>query len=191
MSGTFPTSPEPASITRTSITPTLISVSHSLKRQVRARGVQQWSFTLKYPPQRRATMAPLEAFLAAQRGQYSTFTFVPPVFGSSSGTVSGTVTINGAHAAGVNSIAILGLTGALKAGDFVKFAGHNKVYMLTADATTTLTIEPPLYAALTTGEAVTYSNVPVTCALASDSHSATLNPGNLTDGFELQLVEAL
>ncbi len=191
MSGTFPTSPAPSSISRTSFTPTLISVAHSLKRQTRTRGSQRWSFTLSYPALRRATLAPLEAFLAAQRGQYSTFLFVPPIFGSSSGTVSGSVTVNGAHAAGVSSIAITGLTGTLKAGDFVKFDGHNKVYFLTADATSTLTIEPPLSDALTSGEAVTYTDVPVTCALASDTFGVTLNPGNLTEGFTVELVEAL
>ena len=191
MSGTYPTSPAPVSLTRNSLTPTLISVAHSLKRQVRTRGSQQWSFTLKYAPMRRATLAPLEAFLAAQRGQYSTFLFVPPILGSTSGSATGTVTINGAHAAGVNSIAILGLTGTLKAGDMIKFAGHSKVYFLTADATTTMTIEPPLLSALTTGEAVSYNSVPVTCALASDTLTMTLNPANLTDGFEVNLVEVI
>lgn len=191
MSGTYPTSPVPASVSRTSLTPTMISVAHSLKRQTRTRGSQQWSFSLSYPAQRRASVAPLEAFLAAQRGQYSTFIFVPPVYGSTSGSGAGTVTVNGAHSAGVSSIEISGLTGALKAGDFVKFAGHNKVYFLTADATTTLTIEPPLLAALSTGASVTYTDVPFTCALAADTFTAQLNPGNIVSGFDVQIVEVL
>jgi hypothetical protein len=191
MSGTFPTTPEPRSITRSSLSPTLISVSHSLKRQVRSRGSQQWSFKLAYAPLKRATLAPLEAFLIAQRGQYSTFSFVPPVYGNSSGTVSGTVTVNGAHAAGATSVAISGLTGTLKGGDFIKFAGHSKVYMLTADATATLTVEPPLSAALVTGEAVAYNGVTFTCALATDGLSATINPGDLTEALELVLVEVV
>jgi hypothetical protein len=191
MSGTFPTSPEPRSITRTSLTPTMISTAHSLKRQVRSRGPQQWSFRLAYTALKRATLAPLEAFLIAQRGQFSTFLFVPPVYGNSSGTVSGSVTVNGAHAAGATSIAVTGLTGTLKAGDVVKFAGHTKVYMLTADATTTMTIEPPLLSALVSAEAVTYNGVPFTVALVSDTLSATLNPGDLTEPFELNLIEVV
>ena len=191
MSGTFPTTPAPVSVTRTSVSPTLISVAHSLKRQVRSRGSQQWLFKLTYAPMRRATAAPLEAFLAAQRGQFSTFLFVPPVYGSSSGTPSGTVTVSGAYTAGSTSITIAGLTGTLKAGDFVKFAGHTKGYILTADATTTMTIEPPLYAALATGEAVTYSGVAFTCAVASDAFSSKLNPGNLTDSLEVSLIEVV
>lgn len=191
MSGNYPTTPAPASISRTSLTPTMISVAHSLKRQVRTRGSQQWSFTLAYPALRRASVAPLEAFLSAQRGQYSTFTFTPHVYGSTSGSATGTVTANGTHAAGVSSIAISGLTGTLKAGDFIKFAGHNKVYFLTADATTTLTIEPPLLAALSTGASVTYTDVPFTCALAADTFTAQLNPGDIVSGFDVQIVEVL
>lgn len=191
MSGTFPSSPVPSEITRTSLTPTLVSIAHSLKRQVRQRGSQRWAFSLQYPVLTRAAVAPLEAFLAAQRGQYSDFIFVPPVFGSTSGSASGAVTVNGAHTAGATSIAIAGLTGSLKGGDFVKFSGHNKTYILTADATTALTIEPPLYAAIAHGEGVSYNNVSVTCALASDSFSSTVAPGALVSGFSVELVEVL
>ncbi len=187
----YPTTPAPHSVTRSSFTPTLISVAHSLKRQVRARGAHRWSFVLKYKPMRRASAALLDAFLMAQRGQYVSFLFVPPVYGSSSGTVSGTVTVNGAHSAGVASVSITGLTGTLKAGDMIKFAGHTKVYMLTADGTTTLTIQPPLSSALVTAEAVTYNNVPVTVALASDSFDSTMTPANLTGEFEVALMEVV
>lgn len=191
MSGIFPTTPAPAEIRRQSLTPTLISVAHSLKRQVRSRGSQRWSFALKYSAMKRTNMAILEAFLMAQRGQYSTFTFVPPVFGSTSGTATGTVTVSGAHTAGDNTIVITGMTGTLKAGDFIKFAGHNKIYMLTADATTLATIEPPLLSALANGEAVTYNSVPFTCALASDTFESTLTPAGIFPGFEVSLVEVI
>jgi hypothetical protein len=191
MSGTFPTSPEPSKMSIQSLTPTLISTAHSMQRQVRSKGSQRWSFVLSYAPMSRTNWAPLFAFLMAQRGQYSTFTFVPPVIGSSSGSVSGSVTVNGAHAAGVSTVAISGLTGTLKAGDFIKFASANKIYMLTADATTSMSLEPPLGVALATGAAVTYTSVPFTCAMGADVLASTFNPANITDGVELTLVEAL
>ena len=57
------------------------------------------------------------------------------------------------HAAGDTTIAIDGFAGdganRLRQGDFIKFNGHTKVYMVVADVTSssnasTVTIEPPL-----------------------------------------------
>jgi hypothetical protein len=170
MAGTFPTSPAPSSIKVSSHQPTLVSMSHSMKRQVRTRGSQRWSFELQFPPMTRAEFAPIFAHVVKQQGQFGTFTFVPHTLSDSLGSVSGSVTANGAAAVGDSTVAISGLTGTLKAGDFVKFAGHDKAYMLTADATTSLSIEPALMSAVANGEAVTYSSVPFVCALASDVH---------------------
>jgi hypothetical protein len=168
MAGTFPASPAPSSIKVGSHQPTLVSTAHSLKRQVRTRGVQRWSFELQFPPMTRAEFAPIFAHCVAQQGQFGTFSFVPHTVSSSRGTVSGSVTADGGAAAGASTVAITGLTGTLKAGDFVKFAGHAKVYMLTADATTSLSIEPPLLSAVASGEAVSYTDVAFTCALGAD-----------------------
>jgi hypothetical protein len=59
-------------------------------------------------------------------------------------------------------------TGALKAGDFVKFSNHNKMYQLTEDATIdssgnlTLSIWPGLYSAITTTTDAVYWDVAFT-----------------------------
>ena len=62
---------------------------------------------------------------------------------------------------------------AFKAGDFIKFASHDKVYMIVADVqassnASTVTIEPPLITALADDSVVTYDNVPFTVHLTSD-----------------------
>ena len=73
-----------------------------------------------------------------------------------------------------NYTQLMEMTGTLKAGDYIKFASHNKVYMVVADVTAdgsneaTLTIEPPLITALADDSAVTYDNVPFTVHLTSD-----------------------
>jgi hypothetical protein len=141
-----------------------------------------WKFKLEYPPMTRATFAPLDAFLVAQRGQYGTFTFV--LFGHESplGVATGTPLVKGASQTG-RSVTTDGWTinqiGIMKAGDFAKFGGHTKVYMITADVNSdgsgnaTLTIEPALMTSPADNEAITVSNVPFTCALASDSAAGT------------------
>jgi hypothetical protein len=63
-----------------------------------------------------------------------------------------------------------GISGTIKAGDFIKFANHTKVYMCTADFTNsgTMTIEPGLSAAVADNEVVTFDDVPFQMRLARD-----------------------
>jgi hypothetical protein len=186
----FPTSPTASSIKITSISPTLTSVTHSLKRQARQRGGQRWALELDYPPMTRAEFAPLFAFSVAQKGQYQTFTYQPPIYSDTSGTATGTLLVNNAsgYSVGDSTVATDGLTGTLKAGDFIKFAGHDKVYMLTADGSTTLTIEPPLNDTVADDEAITYNDVPFAVAFVNDSQSFGRGAADLHD-FSISLVE--
>jgi len=186
----FPITPVASSITITGISPTLTSVTHSLKRQARSRGGQRWLIDAKYPAMTRSDFAPLWAFANAQQGQYNTFTYKPPIYKDSSGTATGTLLANGASSSGDSSITCDGLTGTLKAGDFVKFAGHDKVYTLTADSTTTLYLEPPLTNDVANNEAVTYNDVPFTMAFTSDKQAMSVGTNQLI-GFSIKLVEVL
>jgi hypothetical protein len=197
MSGTFPTTPAPSSMSLRSIQPTLISVAHSLKRQVRSRGGQRWGFALGFQNRTRDEMAPLLAFALAQVGQYETFTYTPPVIGTPRGVATGTPLVVGAHTTG-RSVATDGWTPSItvmKAGDFLKFANHAKVYMLTADAVSsgggaaTLAIEPELVSDLADNEAMTITAVPFTVAFASDAHEVSVMAKPVFD-WSCELVEA-
>jgi len=181
MSGSFPTTPVADSIKITSITPTLVSLTHSLKRQVRSRGGQRWAIDATFPPLTRVQFAPVWAFAQQQRGQYGTFTYQPPIYKDTSGTATGTMLVNNAagYVAGSSTIATDGLTGTLKAGDFIKFAGHDKVYTITADGATSLSIEPPLTNSVADNEVITYNNVPFTVAFESDLQEVSV----ATNGF--------
>ena len=145
---------------------------------------------VSYPPLSRADFAPLWAFAAKQRGRYESFTFSPPVYGNSSGTATGTLLVNNVsgYAAGTSTIAADGLTGTLKAGDFIKFNGHDKVYCLTADGATTLAIEPPLLSSVADNEAITYNNVPFTVSFGVDSQEMAVGIEGVVD-FSVSLVE--
>jgi hypothetical protein len=188
MSGTFPTL-APDSIRLSSQQPTLTSLTHSLKRQARSRGGQRWSIALTFNNRRRSELAPLLAFALAQRGQLSTFQYVPPLIGTTQGSAT-TVTCSGATAAGLRSVPVTS-NGTLKAGDLIKFANHAKVYMLTADAASgavSLAIEPALQAAVVNAEVVTVSAVPMTMAFAADTHDTDVASGAILS-WSCQLVE--
>lgn len=197
MSGTFPTNPAPSAMSLRSIQPSLVSVSHSLKRQTRSRGGQRWGFALQYRNRTRAEMAALISFALLQRGQYGTFTYVPTTLGNPQSTVSGTPLCSGATASG-RSITTDGWAisrTVMKAGDFIKFASHAKVYMLTADVVSngsgaaTLSIEPALYAAVADNDAVTVSSIPFTVAFSADTHEIALGQGGVFD-WSCELVES-
>ena len=82
--------------------------------------------------------------------------------------------------------------------DFIKFANHDKVYMVVADqadiSTGTLTIEPPLTTAISSSTIV-YDNVPFTVYLTNDIQEFGVvgndKDGNLLYQFEIDLEEAL
>ena len=105
----------------------------------------------------------------SQQGSLGTFTIVPPVVGSTSGTATGTALVNGATGVGATSVPVDGFTGTIKAGDFIKF-GHTKVYMVTADidGAGNISIEPALVTAVSDNEAMTYNDVAFTMRLRND-----------------------
>ena len=90
--------------------------------------------------------------------------------------------------------------GRFKTGDFIKFASHNKVYMVVEDVTSssnaaTVTIEPPLTTALADNSEVTYDNVPFTVFLTNDIQEfgavGADKDGNVLYSFQLDVEEAL
>ena len=191
MSGTYPSTPEFSAVKLESLQPNLVTETRTGRRQVRSVGGQRWAFTAKYNDLTRAEFMPVYAFVIAQAGQFETFTIVPPVIGSTAGTATGSVT-SSAASIGATSVTISGLTGILKAGDFVKFASHSKVYMVAADRSGagSLSIIPALVAAASSGGTVTYNSVPFTVRLNNDIQSYSLS-GYDRYNYEVDLVEAL
>ena len=186
----YPTSPAFNAINLKSESPTLFSESVNGRQQSRKIGGQKWTFTASYAPLTRTEFNPVFAFVVSQQGRHGVFTVVPTEISNTSGTASGTVTTSAATL-GAASVTVSGLTGALKAGDLVKFSGHTKVYMLTADRSGSgaMAITPPLISAVGS-ETVTYTNVPFTVRLANDIQSYKLSVGNFFK-YEVDFVEAL
>ena len=195
MAGTYPTTPEFASIGFSSEQKTITSTTDSGKMFAVQVDGQRFKFSASYPPMNRSEFAPVYAFIMKQRSQKETFQIALPDLKNAKGDVSGTVLVNGSHSAGDTTIDVDGMTGTLKAGDFVKFAGDTKVYMVVSDATAvagaaTLTIEPPLRSAIADDAAVTYDGVEFTVRLTNDIQE--FNTGDLElYSFEVDFIEAL
>ena len=199
MSGSFPTEPKASGVKITSFSPTLVSVTQSMKEQRRKRGGHRWLLEVDFPPMSRSDFAPIYAFAVAQEGQYETFTYYPPVVSTSQITTAGSGVVNGAHTAGDTTIVTDGWDASetcLKAGDFLKFANHSKVYMAVSDVTSdgsgnaTITIQPALKADLLDNESITTGNVPFTVRF--DSDAAEFDVGTeLVYSYSMKLLEVI
>jgi len=192
MSGTYPSTPVFNSVGFTSKSYNLMSESLSGRTQVRNIGGQRFEFKATYPPLTTAEFAPVYAFIMAQNGMAETFQIVLPEISSKSGNATGTVQTVGADSIGETSIVIDGLSGTLKAGDVIKFANHNKVYMIVSDLTGsgTLTIEPALREATANDTAITYDNVPFTVRLNNDLQQYSVGLASLIK-YEVDFIEAI
>jgi hypothetical protein len=185
----LPESPKFKALTIKSHTPTLISETHSGKRQVRQRGGHRWLVEAEYPPMSRLEFAPLWAFIVARKGQYETFTFVPGSYGNSSTGTNTAVTALTGQSAGAYSIGTSSQS--LTAGDFIKFSGHNKCYMVTSvPNSTSVHIEPPLHADIDSGESIICESVEFTVALVSDQQDTSIDVHSF-HSFQLSLVEVI
>lgn len=181
-----------------SIQSTIISKSVSGKKLARQIDNQRWAFTVQIITAKRSDVyGQLMAFILKQRSGKENFTIIPPEMEDARGTASGTP--NGTASAGATSITLGGTgTGTLKAGDFIKFASHDKVYMVVEDqsdiSTGTLTIEPPLTTSVSSSD-IQFDNIPFTVYLTNDIQEFGV-VGNTQDGsllyqFEMDVEESL
>ena len=206
MAGAFPISSAGFStLGIRSIQNTIISKSQSGKKLARQIDGQRFAFTAQIITGKRSDIyGELMAFIIKQRSQKENFTIIPPEIEDARGVETGTLAVNGSHTVGDTTIAIDGFAAdtanRLRSGDFIKFNGHTKVYMVVADVTSssgaaTVTIEPPLTTALSNDEAVAYDNIPFTVHLTNDVQEfgavSADKDGNVLYQFELDVEEAL
>jgi len=200
MSGQFPTSPVARSANIRSLQNTIVSVTTSGRKQARQIDGQRFAITLSFPPMSRSEFAPIKAFIMKQRSQLENFTLIPPTESNAQGVASGTISVNGALTAGTTTATIDGMAtstnGILKAGDYFRFTGQQKVYMAVADLNSdgsgegTLTFEPPLRANVADNNVLVYDNVDFTVSLTNDIQEFDLGVNNYYS-YEIDVVEVL
>ena len=199
MSGQFPTSPNFRQINFKDNRPTLLNQTLSGKKQVRQIGSQYFSFTVQMPPMQQEKSQEVFAFLQKQKGSFEDFTITAPLDNLGAGKSETDILVAGTHTAGDASIALDGFTasqtGALKAGDLIKFANHSKVYMIQSDINAdssgalTVLISPNLVTALTDNLAVTVNKPQFTVYLESNEIMySTSASGFYTISFDVREV---
>jgi len=178
MAGTFPTTIAPRALNFSSNRPTNTSYTLSGKRSTKLFASQYFSFTITMPLMTQAQFQEYHAFLVKQKGSFETFDIDYPLDNQGAGKANTSVLTREAHSVGDSTIAVDGISAsqddALKAGDLIKFSGHNKVYMVTADVNanglgqSTISIEPPLQATLADDESVDMNRPTFKVALMQD-----------------------
>ena len=200
MSGQFPTSPVAKSANVGSAQNTIVSVTTSGRVQARQIDGQKFTITLDYAPMSRSNFAPIKAFIMKQRAKLNTFTVIPPIVSNAQGVASGTISVDGAISAGATTCTIDGMATStsdiLKAGDYFRFAGQDKVYMAVADLDSdgsgegTLTFEPPLRSDVANDVALIYDNVDFTVRLSNDIQEYSIVTNDLYK-YQIDLIENL
>jgi hypothetical protein len=200
MSGTFPSSPAPRDVAISSNQNTIVTTTASGRRQARQIDGQRFRLRVRFPIMTRTEFAPINAFVMKQRSQMESFQYVPPTIDDALGVASGVISVNGAISAGVTSVAIDGManstSGVFKAGDYFRFTGQTKVYMVMADVSSngsgqgTLTFEPPLRANVADNAVLIYSNVDFTVGLTGDIQEFNISTENYFQ-YEVDLIEVL
>ena len=158
----------------------------------------RFSATIQYPRMALENWKPIQAVATRLQGPLNSFDVVlPSVSENSSGVTSITATCDGATSAGASSVNIASNKNSqtiLKAGDVVRFANHNKVYMVTADVTTdgtgdaAMAITPNLIEAVSNTESITVDDVPFRMTLSRDIQEYKY----ATDGtvsYEIDVIE--
>jgi hypothetical protein len=200
MSGQFPTSPAPKDASIGSVQNTIVSVTTSGRVQTRQIDGQKFSITLDYPPMSRSNFAPIKAFIMKQRARLNTFTVIPPIVSNAQGVASGTISVDGAITSGATTCTIDGMATStndiLKAGDYFRFTGQNKVYMAVEDLDSdgtgsgTLTFEPPLRSNVADNVVLIYDNVDFTVRLSNDIQEYSIVTNDLYK-YQIDLIENL
>lgn len=176
------------------------TVSQSGRRVRISTAGSRFSATISYPNMSLANWKPIQAVATRLEGPLNSFDItLPSISENQSGVTGITATVDGTNAAGSSSVNIATNKNSqtiMKAGDVIRFPSHNKVYMLTADATTdgtgdvAVAITPNLIEAVNDdgSSTVTVDDVPFRMTLARDIQEYKY----ATDGtvsYEIDIIE--
>jgi hypothetical protein len=180
-------------------TPTIVTTSISGLEQRSQVRTQYFNFTASFQNLSDAERREIMGFLMSKRGSLTPFSIdLPSPFNNSTGAYTGTITVT-VGAAGATSVTATVASNVVivKAGDFIKFSGHNKLYMVTADATASAgTVSISLFPALRTSavsNTITHKTVPmyVRCSTDQLGFSAGAVGGDGYNSIDIDFVEVI
>ena len=182
----FPTAPGFSAINFRQINETKTSKTQSGRIVRHGNATTRFAATLSYPAMTQAEARPIKAFLSQLQGQLNDFDVVLPDISNPLGdATSNPFDMRAAASQGATSVNIRfadsslddsteGTKTYLKPGDLIRFSGHTKVYMVTADVTSnsagelSIAFTPSLVSSVAVNETVTTNSVPLRVKLAND-----------------------
>jgi len=181
----------------TSNEPVFSSDSVSLKTRRVSQNAQRWELEFGIVMQDASSFLP-DMLL----GWSDTVTMTMPqlnVRGTtiSSGTSTSAVTVSGAHSAGDSTITLTGANGTIAKGRFIKFANHDKIYLVTSEYSGSgdINIYPSLRSAVPDTTVLAYrdsDNIILTAYRdVTNVTGITFADGVLSDAGTINLIEAL
>jgi hypothetical protein len=179
-------------------TPTLVTKSINGVEERATIAGQYWTVGATFRNLSDSERRQLIGFIMKSRGPYSTFDLtLPTTLDDSTGNYTGTITVATATAGNLSFTATVSASNTLilKAGDFIKFSNHNKVYMVTDDATSvgtnlTVSLYPAIRTSATSSHTVTHKNVPMTVRFATDNIPFSLDQ-KLFSSVDIDFIEVL
>lgn len=187
------------------ITNTSVTTTNSGRTVRTTNSTTIWAGTLNLTVYTQSAFKSIQSFFAKARGQLNDFFVTIPGVSDFTGTKSGTpvLALTSDTAQGSTSASVATDAGAvnLKAGDVIQFASHNKVYMLTDNASvsnigsTQINFTPPLVEdanrdSAFEGAAVQYDEIYFQVIAATDSIQYQYNLDG-TVSFSIEIREVI
>lgn len=177
-------------------TPTIVNKSLSGVENRSQVAAQYWSFTAVFENLTDSQRRELWGFLMSNRGNLNSFTIsLPDTLNDTGSSYSSTITsVNGSSGAlSATGTVTSNNTLIVKAGDFIKFNNHSKLYMVTADATSngsgsvTISFFPALRTAVSSGS-ITYNAVEMTVRCTNQNFANAISL-DMYSSFNLDFEE--
>lgn len=186
-------------MTLRSVNPTRVTQVVNGIEQRSAVGAQYFTLTANFRNLTKANQRLLMAHIDEMRGPLTAFEIaLPDYIGDTTGSPF-TLTVATTAAAGATSVAVScsavnGVT-VLKAGDLVRFASHNKIYMVKADVVAvtgneTITLTQPLRASVASSSTVTHTDLTMSVRYSEDIGEFSVDPSEFAN-FSLEFTEVL
>lgn len=175
-----------------SLSPSFVSDTLSLRRLASRQSAQRWEIEARLL----LDSDPSSFFLHNTVAGHSETVYVrmPQLHGKPSLPNSLAITVAYAAAADATSVRLTGyLTNTIPAGEFIRFTGDSKVYVVRSHITDTITIFPPLLSPKTVGTIMSYGGAVVMNAVydTNTRSGITFSDGVMTDVGIIKLVERL
>lgn len=187
----------PQSVAMMPMSPTRVTKTLNGITQTQATGGDRFQMSVTFTGLDQAEVRQIKSHIISQGGPLQAFEFtLPDYVGDSTGAYASTITLSSSVSAGATSCSVTS-TGStfpsLKAGDLIRFVGHEKLYTLSQDVSspgTTLNFYPAARKSVSNGTNVTHKSLTVYVRYVGEMQQILINVDEFSS-FTLQFEEVL